>query len=159
MVAPTTACAEGGDSGGSFISGNQAQGVTSGHLPYLALPAIGWDFAGRTGRGYVQGRFRGTAEVYAEAEWRFRITDNGLLGGVVFANMYTFTRPAVSYPGYTEPGESLFEESLAPLRHNLSAEIKARSNLIVAIPLGGEEDDLGSNHISIRQRMTTRLLL
>ncbi len=26
----TTACAEGGDSGGSFISGNQAQGVTSG---------------------------------------------------------------------------------------------------------------------------------
>ena len=26
----TNACAEGGDSGGSFISGNQAQGVTSG---------------------------------------------------------------------------------------------------------------------------------
>ncbi|HEY8544187.1 MAG TPA: trypsin-like serine protease, partial [Acidimicrobiales bacterium] len=26
----TSACAEGGDSGGSFISGNQAQGMTSG---------------------------------------------------------------------------------------------------------------------------------
>jgi hypothetical protein len=58
-----------------------------------------------------------------------------------------------------KPGESLFEESLAPLRHDLSAGIQARSNLIVTVPLGGEEDDLGSNHISIRQRITTRLLL
>jgi hypothetical protein len=49
-----------------------------------------------------------------------------------------------------KPGESLFEKSLAPLRHDLSAGIQARSNLIVAVPLGGEEDDLGSNHISIR---------
>ncbi len=86
-----------------------AQGQVSGALPYLALPSIGWDAKNRTGRGWVQGRFRGTSEVYAEAEWRFRITDNGLLGGVVFANMSTFTRPAVSIPGYTEEGESLFE--------------------------------------------------
>ena len=53
----------------------------TGTLPYLGLPAIGWDARNRTGRGYVQGRFRGTAEIYAEVEWRFRITDNGLLGG------------------------------------------------------------------------------
>ena len=86
-----------------------AQGQVSGSLPYLALPSIGWDAKNRTGRGWVQGRFRGTSEVYAEAEWRFRITGNGLLGGVVFANMSTFTRPAVSIPGYTEAGESLFE--------------------------------------------------
>ena len=85
-----------------------AQGQVSGALPYLALPSIGWDARNRTGRGWVQGRFRGTAEVYTEAEWRFRITDNGLLGGVVFANMSTFTRPAVDIPGYSEPGESLF---------------------------------------------------
>jgi hypothetical protein len=58
-----------------------------------------------------------------------------------------------------KPGESLLEESLAPLRHDLSAGIQARSNLIVAVPLGGKEDDLGSNHISIRQRITTRLML
>jgi hypothetical protein len=86
-----------------------AQGQVSGSLPYLALPSIGWDAKNRTGRGWVQGRFRGTAEVYTEAEWRFRITDNGLLGGVLFANMSTFTRPAVNYLGYTEAGESLFE--------------------------------------------------
>jgi Omp85 superfamily domain len=85
------------------------QGQVSGELPYLALPSIGWDAKNRTGRGWVQGRFRGTSEVYTEAEWRFRITDNGLLGGVVFANLSTFTRPPVSIPGYSEAGESLFE--------------------------------------------------
>ena len=85
------------------------QGQVTGALPYLALPSIGWDAKNRTGRGWVQGRFRGTAEVYAEAEWRFRITGNGLLGGVVFANLSTFTRPPVSVPGYSEAGESLFE--------------------------------------------------
>jgi hypothetical protein len=84
------------------------QTTISGTLPYLALPAVGWDARNRTGRGYVQGRFRGTAEVYAEAEWRFPITTNGLLGGVIFANVETFSRPAVSYAGYTESGESLF---------------------------------------------------
>ena len=85
------------------------QGVVSGNLPYLALPSIGWDARNRTGRGFIQGRFRGTAELYGEAEWRFRITDNGLLGGVIFANASTFTRPPVNYQGYVESGESLFQ--------------------------------------------------
>ena len=82
-------------------------GVTSGHLPYLALPSIGWDFGNRSGRGYVQGRFRGDAELYAEAEWRFRITRDGLVGGTVFANASTFSRPAVDVAGYSEPREKL----------------------------------------------------
>ena len=86
-----------------------AQGVTGGNLPYFALPAIGWDARGRTGRGYVQGRFRGTAEVYLESELRFRLTDDGFLGGVVFANVSTFSRPAVSVPGYFNAGEPLFQ--------------------------------------------------
>jgi hypothetical protein len=86
-------------------------GVTSGHQPYLALPSVGWDAKGTTGRGYVQGRLRGTAEMYAEAEWRFRITDNGLLGGAVFANVETMSRPAASLPayGYTQAAENLFQ--------------------------------------------------
>ncbi len=83
-------------------------GVTSGRLPYLALPSIGWDFGNRSGRGYVQGRFRGDAELYGEAEWRFRITGNGFLGGTVFANASTFSRPAVDIAGYSEPREKLF---------------------------------------------------
>jgi hypothetical protein len=81
----------------------------TGQLPYLGLPAIGWDARNRSGRGYVQGRFRGTAEAYAEAEYRFRITENGLLGGVVFANVQTFSTAPVSYLGYFNQGENLFQ--------------------------------------------------
>ena len=77
-----------------------ASGVTSGSQPYMALPSVGWDAKGTTGRGYVQGRFRGPSVVYAEAEWRFRITDNGFLGGAIFVNGETFSRPAVSLPAY-----------------------------------------------------------
>jgi hypothetical protein len=86
-----------------------AQTTISGQLPYLALPAIGWDSRNRTGRGNVQGRFRGTAEVYSEVEWRFRITDDGFLGGVVFANVETFSRPPVSYMGFVDSGQNLFQ--------------------------------------------------
>jgi hypothetical protein len=86
-----------------------ASGVTSGAQPYLTLPSVGWDAAGTTGRGYVQGRFRGPADVYAEVEWRFRITDDGLLGGAVFANAETFTRPAFSYATINEPAVNLFQ--------------------------------------------------
>ena len=59
--------------------------------------------------GHLYRRPTSGERVSTEAEWRFRITDNGLLGDVVFANMSTFTRPAVNLMGYTEPGESLFE--------------------------------------------------
>ena len=88
-----------------------ASGVTSGHRPYLALPSVGWDARGTTGRGYVQGRLRGTSEVYAEAEWRFRVTDNGFLGGALFVNAHTMSRPAVDVPayGYTQAAENLFQ--------------------------------------------------
>jgi hypothetical protein len=84
--------------------------VTSGRLPYMALPSIGWDMSNRTGRGYVQGRFRGDGEVYGEVEWRFRLTGNGFLGGTVFANASTFSRPAVDVQGYTQGKEALFDK-------------------------------------------------
>jgi len=86
-----------------------AQTTVTGQLPYLGLPAIGWDARNRTGRGYVQGRFRGTAELYGEVEYRFRITRNGLLGGVVFANVETFSSAPVSYLGFFNQGENLFD--------------------------------------------------
>lgn len=58
-----------------------------GKLPYLDLPAIGWDTYGRSGRGFVQGHMRGTNQVYAEFEYRMQFTRDGLWGGVVFANL------------------------------------------------------------------------
>lgn len=62
---------------------------TSGQIPYLALPAISWDTYNRSGRGYVQGRVRGENMWYGEAEYRFPISVNGLLGGVGFFNLTT----------------------------------------------------------------------
>ncbi len=64
----------------------------NGKPPYLLLPSTGWDDTYNTARGYIQSRFRAKNMVYAEAEYRFGLTKNGLLGGVVFANAQTFSR-------------------------------------------------------------------
>jgi hypothetical protein len=58
----------------------------SGNPPYLDLPGTGQDTYNNTGRGYEEGRFIGRRMVDLEAELRFRISSNGLVGGVVFVN-------------------------------------------------------------------------
>ncbi|GAA4328170.1 hypothetical protein GCM10023149_32060 [Mucilaginibacter gynuensis] len=65
--------------------------VLSGKPPYLDLPASTWDQNNGTGRGYIQGRFRGAQMIYLESEYRYQITTNGLLGGVVFVNGQSFS--------------------------------------------------------------------
>jgi hypothetical protein len=65
------------------------QFVTSGRVPYLNLPAIGWDQRSRSGKGYTQGLFRGFNMVYLETEYRFPITCNQLISGTVFADFTT----------------------------------------------------------------------
>lgn len=55
--------------------------------PYMSLPAVGWDKYNTTGRGYIQGRFRGNDYLYAGFENRIRLTKNGLLGMVLFVNV------------------------------------------------------------------------
>lgn len=79
--------------------------IVSGKPPYLDLPATGWDANFATGRGYIQGRFRGSQMVYFESEYRYKITANGLLGGTVFFNAESFsaaqgTRLQAIQPGY-----------------------------------------------------------
>jgi len=74
---------------GDFVLGQAA--------PYLDLPATGWDTYSVTGRGYIQGRFRGTSLVYGEAEYRFNLTPSRVLGGVVFANGQAARHPATGY--------------------------------------------------------------
>jgi hypothetical protein len=63
----------------------------SGKPPYLDLPSTSWDATNNTGRGYIQGRFRSPQMLYVESEYRFAITQNELLGGVVFANAQSFS--------------------------------------------------------------------
>ena len=60
--------------------------VTSGRVPYLNLPSIGWDQRSRSGKGYIQGLFRGQKMAYLESEYRFPISCNQLISGTVFAN-------------------------------------------------------------------------
>jgi outer membrane protein assembly factor BamA len=59
----------------------------NGTIPYLELPATGYDTYGRSGRAYTMGRFKGPEYADFEAEWRFPITKNKLLSGVAFVNM------------------------------------------------------------------------
>jgi outer membrane protein assembly factor BamA len=63
------------------------QFVTVGSVPYLNLPSIGWDQRSRSGKGYVQGLFRGEKMVYFETEYRFPISCNNLISGTVFSNI------------------------------------------------------------------------
>ena len=79
--------------------------VTGGTPPYLLLPSTGWDDFYNTGRGYIQGRFRGRKMLYFESEYRFGISQNGLLGGVAFVNLQSFSSDLSAqysnlFPGY-----------------------------------------------------------
>jgi hypothetical protein len=49
-----------------------------------------------------------------------------------------------------EAGEALVEEALAPLTDDLARGVQTRGNDIVGQPLGGEQDQLGADDVSIR---------
>jgi hypothetical protein len=70
-----------------WLYGNVA---VSGTVPYMLLPASGYDQKNQTFRGYAQGRFRGQEFLYGETEYRFSISPcSKILGGVVFASVGT----------------------------------------------------------------------
>ena len=76
-----------------------------GKIPYLIMPSTGWDDQYNSGRGYIQSRFRGHSMSYLETEYRFNISRNQLFGGVVFANVQSFSGELSStyttlLPGY-----------------------------------------------------------
>jgi outer membrane protein assembly factor BamA len=79
--------------------------TANGTTPYLLLPSTGWDDNYNTGRGYIQGRFRGKNMLYFESEYRFGISRNGLIGGVAFINLQNFSSDLSAqyskiFPGY-----------------------------------------------------------
>lgn len=78
--------------------------TTGGTPPYLMLPSTGWDAYSNTGRGYIQGRYRSKNMVYLESEYRFGITGNGLIGGVIFANAQSYSEPVTGRFEYLIPG-------------------------------------------------------
>jgi len=75
---------------------------TSGTVPYMDLPAVGWDQFGRSGRAYTQGRFRGEDLIYTELEYRVPLQRNkDTFGAVAFINGTTASN--------REAGISLYE--------------------------------------------------
>lgn len=79
----------------------------AGNPPYLDLPSNGWDAYSSTARGYASGRFRGKTFLYLESEFRYGILQNGLLGGVFFANLQSFTDWPSNRFHSVIPGEGL----------------------------------------------------
>ncbi len=102
--------------------------VTSGKVPYLALPSITWDTYNRSGRGYIQGRFRGENMIYEEAEFRYRITTDGLLGGVVFTNFTTASNPLT--------GEKVFGSVAPGYGFGLRIKMNKKDRTNIAIDYG-----------------------
>ncbi len=75
-----------------------------GNPPYLLLPSTASDTYVNMGRGYIQGRFRSKNLLYGESEYRFGLTRNGLLGGVVFVNAQSFSEPSTGRFEVVSPG-------------------------------------------------------
>ena len=74
--------------------------IIKGDPPYLELPFTAGDPYSNTQRGYVQGRFRGRKFISLESEYRYGILKNGLLGGVFFANIASFSEwPSNQFTG------------------------------------------------------------
>lgn len=72
---------------------NPSRGLYAGVQFRSNLPSTTWDVYSNTGRGYIQGRFRGSKMVYLESEYRIALTANGLLGMVVFVNAESDSAP------------------------------------------------------------------
>ncbi|NML65098.1 BamA/TamA family outer membrane protein [Hymenobacter sp. RP-2-7] len=103
----------------------------SGNPPFLDLPATGWDMYGNTGRGFIQGRFRGRNLVYGEAEYRYGITRNRLLGGVVFANAQSVSE--INYTRGKGESDGGFEKVVPALGAGLRLNLNKISHTNLAI--------------------------
>ena len=103
--------------------------LVAGRAPYLTLQAIGDDQRARSGRGYIQGRFRGENFLYGEVEYRFPISRcSQILGGVVFANATTCSN--------SNTGEKLFDKVAPGLGVGIRVMINAKSRTNLNVEYG-----------------------
>ena len=71
--------------------------------PYFNLPAIGTEPYQRSGRGFYPYRYMGKSLFYLETEYRKDITNDGLFGFVLFANLNTVTEQVSHQFAYIHP--------------------------------------------------------
>lgn len=117
------------------------QFVLTGDVPYLALPSVGWDTYNRSGRGYIQGRYRGLSMLYNEVEYRFPITRNGLLGGVAFAN----TTLAKS------PDQGLFEKVAPGCGVGLRVKMDKKANVNLTVDMAYGKNNSSGIYFSLQE--------
>jgi len=117
--------------------------LLSGSIPYLALPSIGWDTYNRSGRGYLQGRFRGENMVYAELEFRYRINRSGLLGGVVFINTISTDNEIT--------GQKLFDRFAFGYGAGLRVKMNKETRTNICIDLGLGQNGSGGIYFGIQE--------
>ncbi|HSE66734.1 MAG TPA: BamA/TamA family outer membrane protein, partial [Gemmatimonadales bacterium] len=104
--------------------------LTFGKPPYLDLPAIGWDYNNRSGRGFAQGRIRSSDMLYAEAEYRITLSRDGFWGAVAFLNLTSTTDPELNRWESPDAGWGL------GLRVKLNKH--SRSNITIDLGFGAE---------------------
>jgi hypothetical protein len=110
--------------------------VAHGTAPYFHLPSTANDTFGRSGRGYAEGHFRGEKLTFAELEYRGRLTANGLLGMVVFANATAVAD--------TSHGQALFDRVAPGGGAGLRVLMNKRSRTNIAVDVGfGERGNRG----------------
>lgn len=119
------------------------QMVTSGKLPYLATPSIGWDMYNRSGRGYIQGRIRGENLAYNEAEYRFPISKNGLLGGVAFLNATTASNSMMNQP--------IFDAFAIGYGMGLRVKMNKKTNTNISIDYGRGRNGSGGIYFNLQE--------
>lgn len=119
------------------------QFVTSGKLPYLASPSIGWDMYNRSGRGYIQGRIRGENLAYSEAEYRFPISKNGMLGGVAFLNATTASNSINNQP--------IFNDFAIGYGMGLRVKMSKQTNTNISIDCGRGRNGSGGVYINLQE--------
>lgn len=103
---------------------------THGTVPYLDMPSTGWDTNVNTGRGFIQGRFRGKNMIYFETEYRFALTRNQFFGGVLFSNLQTVS----------EITTNKFQKIIPSVGAGLRIRVNkfSRANLAIDYGMGGD---------------------
>jgi hypothetical protein len=117
--------------------------VTTGAAPYFDVPATVMDTYGRSARGYQDGRYRGEALVYGEAEYRAPLMRNGLLGLVAFATMTTVSN--------RQTGEALFDTVAPSAGGGLRLLVNKRSRTNLCFDVAWGKDSSSGVYLALQE--------
>jgi hypothetical protein len=105
--------------------------VLTGDVPYLHLPATNWaPSSGIASRGFQSGRYRSNAMMYGEAEHRYQLGANGLLGLVTFMNVSSASEYGTQQFKYWKVGAGV----------GVRAKLNKYSNANLALDFGFSEN-------------------